>query len=102
MLAGPVSLERDGIVPKGSVLEKLVCYAPRIELPHCLRCFVHNLMKPSLSLVLSPTLLTFPSRARASATLYKSFVSARLLLSPSSDSNNVSVLLAVSSDCVVL
>lgn len=28
MLTGPVSLERDGIAPKGSVLEKLICHAP--------------------------------------------------------------------------
>lgn len=102
MFAGPVCLKRVDITPKGSELEQLICHPPATILSHRLRCFVHNLIKPALSLESSPTLLTFPSRARASATLYKSFVSAGLLLLLSSYSNNVSVLLAVSSDCVVL
>ena len=59
-------------------------------------------MKPALSLTSRPTVLTFPSRAKASAILCKNFLSAEFLLCPSSESSSVSVLLVVSSDCVIL
>ena len=74
----------------------------RFHSSHRARCFDHALINPALSLTSRPTLFTFPNRASASAIFCKSFLSAGLLLSPSSEPKSVSELLAVSSNWVVL
>lgn len=54
-------------------------------------------MNPILSFTPKPTLLTLPSRARASATLFRTDLPAAFIPSASSELSKVSVLLAVSS-----